>query len=187
MSLSVGHPWHLSRSPLCAIYKGINALYWPSIIKYKLSPPHSVLYWPSTQFHHLVPHSWANWIEFWVSFQILSECRVKHNVFSKHHDFVVELGLNFEVIIWVESCVTGQNSQWLTKKMHNLWKCWTPLSPSVKAQNIFHSKPQWRWRSTATNCEASKACLPLGREPAADTVKSAVILGELPKLASNWL
>ena len=124
---------------------------------------------------------------FWVSFQILSECRVKHNVFSKHHDFVVELGLNFEVIIWVESWVTGQNSQWLTKKLHNLWKCWTPLSPSVKAQNIFHSKPQWRRRSTATNCEASKACLPLGREPAADTVKSAVILGELPKLASNWL
>ena len=26
-SLSVRHPWHLSRSPLCAIYKGINALY----------------------------------------------------------------------------------------------------------------------------------------------------------------
>ena len=23
--------------------------------------PHSVLYWPSTQLHHLVTHSWANW------------------------------------------------------------------------------------------------------------------------------
>ena len=42
-----------------------------------------------------------------MSFQISSECRVKH------HDFVVELGLNFEVLIWVESGVTGQNSQWL--------------------------------------------------------------------------
>ena len=32
----------------------INALYWPSIIKYQLPPPHRVLYWPSTQLHHLV-------------------------------------------------------------------------------------------------------------------------------------
>ena len=31
-SLWVRHPSHLSRSPLCSIYKGINALYWPSII-----------------------------------------------------------------------------------------------------------------------------------------------------------
>ena len=58
----VRHRWHLSRSPLCAIYKGINALYWHSIINYQLLPPHSVLYWPSTQLHHLVTHSWANWI-----------------------------------------------------------------------------------------------------------------------------
>ena len=58
----VRHPWHLSRSPLCSIYKGINALYWPSIINYQLLPPNSVLYWPSTQLHHLVTHSWANWI-----------------------------------------------------------------------------------------------------------------------------
>ena len=65
-SQSVRHPWHLSRSPLCAIYKGINALYWPSIINYQLLPPYtisySVLYWPCTQLHHLVTHSWANWI-----------------------------------------------------------------------------------------------------------------------------
>ena len=31
---SVRHEWHPSRSPLCAIYKGIDALYWPSIINY---------------------------------------------------------------------------------------------------------------------------------------------------------
>ena len=43
VSQSVRHPWHLSRSPLCAIYKGINALYWPSIINYQLLLPHSVL------------------------------------------------------------------------------------------------------------------------------------------------
>ena len=51
VSQSVRHAWHPSRSPLYAIYKGTNALYWPS-----------VLYWPSTQLHHLVTHSWANWI-----------------------------------------------------------------------------------------------------------------------------
>ena len=34
VSPSVRHPWHLSRSPLCAIYKGINALYRPSIIPF---------------------------------------------------------------------------------------------------------------------------------------------------------
>ena len=58
-SLSVRHAWHPSRSPLCAICKDINALYWPSIINYQLLPPHSVLYWPSTQLHHLVTHSWT--------------------------------------------------------------------------------------------------------------------------------
>ena len=61
-SLWVRHAWHPSRSPLFAMYKGINALYWPSITNYQLLPPHSVLYWPSTQLHHLVTHSWANWI-----------------------------------------------------------------------------------------------------------------------------
>ena len=60
--LSVGHPWHPSRSALCAVYKGRNALYWPSVINYQLLLPHSVLYRPSTQLHHLVTHSWANWI-----------------------------------------------------------------------------------------------------------------------------
>ena len=50
----------------------------------------------------------------------MSKCRVKHHDFSKHHDFLVELGLNFEVPNWVESGVTGHNSEWLTKKMHNL-------------------------------------------------------------------
>ena len=60
--LSVRHPWHLTRSPLRIIYKGIDALYWPRVINYQLPPPHSVLYWPSTQLHHLVTHSWANWI-----------------------------------------------------------------------------------------------------------------------------
>ena len=60
--LAFRHPRHLSRSPLFAIYKGIDALYWPSIINYQLLPPHNVLYWPSTQLHHLVTHSWANWI-----------------------------------------------------------------------------------------------------------------------------
>ena len=58
----VRDPWHLSRSPLCATYKGIDALYWPSNINYQLILPESVLYWPSTQLHHLVTHSWANWI-----------------------------------------------------------------------------------------------------------------------------
>ena len=29
----VRHRWHLTRSRLCAIYKSIDALYWPSIIK----------------------------------------------------------------------------------------------------------------------------------------------------------
>ena len=29
------------------------------IINYQLLPPHSVLYWPRTQLHHLVTHSWA--------------------------------------------------------------------------------------------------------------------------------
>ena len=58
----VKHAWHLSKSPLCAIYKGIDALYWPSIINYQLLLPQSVLYWPSTQLHQLVTHSWANWI-----------------------------------------------------------------------------------------------------------------------------
>ena len=62
VSQSVRHPWHPSRSPLCAVYKGINALYWPSIINYQLLLPYSVLFWPSTQLHHLVKHSWANWI-----------------------------------------------------------------------------------------------------------------------------
>ena len=59
---SVRHPWHLTRSPLHLIYKGIGALYWPRVINYQLPPPHSVLYWTSTQFYHLVTHSWANWI-----------------------------------------------------------------------------------------------------------------------------
>ena len=36
--------WHPSKSPLFAIYKGMNVLYWPSIINYQLLPPHSVLY-----------------------------------------------------------------------------------------------------------------------------------------------
>ena len=40
VSQSVRHPWHLTRSPLFAIYKGINALYWPSIINYQLLPTH---------------------------------------------------------------------------------------------------------------------------------------------------
>ena len=56
------HPWQLSRSPLCSIYNGKSTLYWPSINNYQLVPPHSVPYWPSTQLHHLVTHSWANWI-----------------------------------------------------------------------------------------------------------------------------
>ena len=58
----VRHPIHLSRSPLRSIYKGINALYWPSIINYQLLPLHSVLYWFTSQLHHLQTHSWANWI-----------------------------------------------------------------------------------------------------------------------------
>ena len=62
VSQSVMHAWHPSKSPLFAIYKGMNVLYWPSIINYQLLLPHSVLYWPSTQLHHLVTHSWANWI-----------------------------------------------------------------------------------------------------------------------------
>ena len=62
VSESVRHVWHPSKSPLFARYKGMNVLYWPSIINYQLLPPHSVIYWPSTQLHHLVTHSWANWI-----------------------------------------------------------------------------------------------------------------------------
>ena len=68
----VRHAWHPSRSPLCAIYKGIDALYWPSIINYQLPTPHSDLYWPSTQLHHLVTHSWTNWIKFFTF------CRIRH-------------------------------------------------------------------------------------------------------------
>ena len=30
------HAWHPSKSPLFAIYKGMNVLYWPSIINYQL-------------------------------------------------------------------------------------------------------------------------------------------------------
>ena len=41
VSQSVRHPCHLTKSPLCAIYKGTKALYWPSIINYQLLPPHS--------------------------------------------------------------------------------------------------------------------------------------------------
>ena len=37
----VRHPWHLSRSPLCSIYKGINALYWPNNINYCLILTHT--------------------------------------------------------------------------------------------------------------------------------------------------
>ena len=62
VSESVRDPRHLSRSPLCSLYKGTNALLWPSIFNYQLPPPPSVLYWPSTQLHYLVTHSWANWI-----------------------------------------------------------------------------------------------------------------------------
>ena len=62
VSQSVRYAWHPSRSPLCAIYKGIDGLFWPSIINYRLPTPHSVLYWPSTKLHHLVTHSWTNWI-----------------------------------------------------------------------------------------------------------------------------
>ena len=32
------------------------------------STNHRSLYWPITQFHHLVTHSWANWIKFTFSF-----------------------------------------------------------------------------------------------------------------------
>ena len=55
-------PDQMSTLPLCAIYKGINALYWHSIIDYQLLPPHSVLHCSSTELHHLVTRSWANWI-----------------------------------------------------------------------------------------------------------------------------
>ena len=34
-----------------------------SILIFQSLPPHSVLYWPSTQLHLLVTHSWANWIQ----------------------------------------------------------------------------------------------------------------------------
>ena len=36
--------WGSFRSPLFAIYKGIAALYWPSIINYQQPPPNSALY-----------------------------------------------------------------------------------------------------------------------------------------------
>ena len=55
----------VTRAPLLYFMRSWVALsfkVWPSIINYQLLPPHSVLYWPSTQLHHLVTHSWANWI-----------------------------------------------------------------------------------------------------------------------------
>ena len=48
----------------------MNVLYWPSIIIYQLLPPYIVLYWPCTQLHHLVTHSWANWIKFKIDFKL---------------------------------------------------------------------------------------------------------------------
>ena len=64
VSESVSHPWHLSssRSLLCAIFKGMRALFWPSSINHQLLPPHCVLYWPSTQLYHLVTQSWTDLI-----------------------------------------------------------------------------------------------------------------------------
>ena len=54
-----------------SIYNGIDALYWPNninnrllVTQYRQVPIITVLYWPSTQLHHLVMHSWANWIYF---------------------------------------------------------------------------------------------------------------------------
>ena len=48
----IGNTSPLSRSPLCAIYEGMHAFYWPSTTNHQLLPPHSVLYcqyyWPST-------------------------------------------------------------------------------------------------------------------------------------------
>ena len=46
-----------------SIYKGIQALYpVPSRInRYHQEPNIAVLYWPSTQLHHLVTYSWAAW------------------------------------------------------------------------------------------------------------------------------
>ena len=79
---------HQTRSPPISLYKGINALCWPSTIRnwqvtpytipvllstnqYRLTltqyhqvPTIAVPYWPSTQLHHLVTHSWANWAQF---------------------------------------------------------------------------------------------------------------------------
>ena len=54
------------------------AVFWPSIINYQLLPPHSVLYWPSTQLYHLVkrtveptgsfPFGWLTvlWVDVWL-------------------------------------------------------------------------------------------------------------------------
>ena len=57
-----------------SIYKGIQALYctvplrinWNRLILTQCHqiPTIAVQYWPSRQLHHLVTHSWANWIYF---------------------------------------------------------------------------------------------------------------------------
>ena len=59
----VRHPWDLSRSSICSIYKGINALYWPRIINYQLLPPHSVLYCPVLKIWFGPPNAdfWSVW------------------------------------------------------------------------------------------------------------------------------
>ena len=60
---SVRHPWHLSRSPFCSVYKGIDALHWPSIFNYQPATaswcPILNLYTASSS---RITHSWANWI-----------------------------------------------------------------------------------------------------------------------------
>ena len=54
--LSVRYP------PILALYQQLRTETANMLTQYHQVPTIAVLYWPSTQLHHLVMHSWANWI-----------------------------------------------------------------------------------------------------------------------------
>ena len=85
-----------------------NPLLWPNNIDYRLIltqyhqvPTLAVLYWHSTQLHHLVTHSWANWVYFLFVFvfggllglpscvieQFVFWCSLKKNPTQKDYNF----------------------------------------------------------------------------------------------------
>ena len=91
-----------------------------SNINYKLLLPHSVLYWPSTQLHHLVTHSWANWIEFSLHFRFLRDSHletVKNDKRGWH--FAIKLSTkvrtweaNISLILLLKSLVQYKEITW---------------------------------------------------------------------------